>query len=106
MMAERAAVEALTTDAAWVTARVRDAVASRDRLAGELRAIGLAPLPSVANFLLVPTPRAFAIAKSLNEKGIAVRPFRDLPGIGDAFRITAGPWPVMERALAALGAAP
>ena len=106
MMAERAAVEALTTDAAWVTARVGDAVASRDRLAGELRAIGLAPLPSVANFLLVPTPRAFAIAKSLSEKGIAVRPFRDLPGIGDAFRITAGPWPVMERVLAALGATP
>jgi histidinol-phosphate aminotransferase len=103
MMAERAAVEALTTDADWVAARVCDAVANRDRLAGELRAIGLAPLPSVANFLLVPTPRAFAIAKSLREKGIAIRPFRDLPGIGDAFRITAGPWPVMERALAALG---
>jgi histidinol-phosphate aminotransferase len=102
MMAERAAVEALTTDADWVAARVRDAIASRDRLAAELRAMSLPPLPSVANFLLVPTPKAFAIAKSLREKGIAIRPFRDLPGIGDAFRITAGPWPVMERALAAL----
>ena len=40
-MAERAAVAALTTDAGWVRARVREAVESRDRLAGELRAIGL-----------------------------------------------------------------
>jgi len=104
-MAERAAVEALTSDADWVAARVRDAVESRDRLAAELRAIGLAPLPSTANFLLVPTSRAFAIAASLRAKGIGIRPFRALRGIGDAFRITAGPWPVMERALAALRAA-
>ncbi|MFI5232488.1 MAG: pyridoxal phosphate-dependent aminotransferase [Gemmatimonadales bacterium] len=102
MMAERAAVEALTTDAAWVAARAREAVESRDRLAGELRALGFAPLPSVANFLLVPTTRAFAIAESLQQRGIAVRPFRALTGIGDAFRITAAPWPVMERVLAAL----
>ncbi len=102
MMAERAAVEALTTDAEWVAARVRDAVASRDRLAGALSAIGLTPLPSVANFLLVPTSKAFALAAAVREKGIAIRPFRGLTGIGDAFRITAGPWPVMERVLAAL----
>ena len=105
MMAERAAVEALTTDADWVAARVREAVASRDRLASELVAMSLPPLPSSANFLLVPTPRAFALARSLRESGIAVRPFRDLPGIGDALRMTAGPWSVMERALAALRAA-
>jgi histidinol-phosphate aminotransferase len=101
-MAERAAVEALTTDADWVAARVRDAVASRDRLAAELRAMGFAPLPSAANFLLVPTPRALALARSLREKGIAVRPFGNLHGIGPAFRITAGPWAMMERALLAL----
>lgn len=101
-MAERAAVEALTTDADWVAARANDAVESRDRLADGLRAMGFAPLPSAANFLLVPTPRAFPISNSLREHGIAVRPFAGLPGIGDAFRITAAPWPVMERALAAL----
>ena len=105
MMAERAAVEALTTDAAWVTARAREAVESRDRLAAELRAMGFAPLPSAANFLLVPTPKAFTIAESLQKKGIAIRPFRALRNIGDAFRITAAPWPLMERALAALRAA-
>src|ERR1035437_9028761 len=101
-MAERAAVEALTSDADWVAAHVREAVTNRDRLASELREIGFAPLPSVANFLLVPTPRAFAMAKSLLTHGIAIRPFRDLTGLGDGFRISAAPWPVMERALAAL----
>lgn len=102
MMAERAAVEALTTDADWVKARVQDAVESRNRLDAALRAMGLVPLPSVANFLLVPTPKAFDIAAATRKAGIAVRPFRALPGIGDAFRITAAPWPVMERALAAI----
>jgi histidinol-phosphate aminotransferase len=102
MMAERAAVEALTTDAEWVAARVRDAVANRDRLAAELSAMTLPALPSAANFLLVPTPKAFGLASALREKGIAIRPFRDLPGIGDAFRITAAPWPVMQRVLSAL----
>ena len=101
-LAERAAVAAMTDDAAWVAARVADAVASRDRLAAELRAMGFAPLPSVANFLLVPTPKAVACAKRLRADGIAIRAFANLRGIGDAFRITAAPWPVMERALAAL----
>jgi len=64
----------------------------------------LPPLPSVANFLLVPTPEAFAIASKLLELGFATRPFRDLRGIGDAIRITAGPWPLMERLLSALRA--
>ena len=105
MMAERAAVEALTTDAAWVAARAREAVENRDRLAAELRAMGFAPLPSAANFLLVPTANAFALAGSLHEKGISIRAFRALRNIGDAFRITAAPWPVMERALSALRAA-
>jgi histidinol-phosphate aminotransferase len=102
IMAERAAVEALTTDSAWVAARVRDAIQSRDKLAVELRAMNLPPLPSVANFLLVPTPRAFEFAASLRKSGVGIRAFRALTGIGDAFRITAGPWPLMERALAAL----
>jgi histidinol-phosphate aminotransferase len=105
MMAERAAVEAMTTDAEWVAAHVAEAIASRDKLARELRAMGFTPIPSVANFLLVPTPEAFALASTLRAAGIAIRPFRELRGIGDAFRITAGPWPVMERALSLLRAA-
>ncbi len=100
--AERAAVAALTIDREWVTARVAEAVANRIRLDAELRSLGFVPLPSSANFLLVPTPKAFEIAARLRQHGIAVRPFRALAGIGDAFRITAGPWPLMERVLVAL----
>jgi histidinol-phosphate aminotransferase len=105
-LAERAAVAALTDDADWVAARAADAIVNRDRLAAGLRALGMSPLPSDANFLLVPTPNAFAYATHLRTRGIAIRPFRNLSGIGDAFRITAGPWPVMERVLATLAEVP
>ena len=101
-LAERAAVAALTYDRQWMIAHAAMAVENRDRLAISLRALDFTVLPSAANFLLVPTPNAFAIAARLAEHGIAVRPFRNLPQIGDAFRITAGPWPIMERALDAL----
>lgn len=102
-LAQRAAVAALTEDRAWVVARAAEAVENRDRLASALRVLGFSALPSAANFLLVPTPKAFDVAERLRSHGIAVRPFRNLPHIGDAFRITAGPWPIMERVLAALG---
>jgi hypothetical protein len=35
----------------------------------------------------------------MREQGVAVRPYPDLPGVGDALRITIGPWPMMELAL-------
>jgi histidinol-phosphate aminotransferase len=100
--AERAAVAALTHDRAWVADRVVAARASRARLSESLRTIGLAPLPSDANFVLVPVPHAARVAGQLRERGIAVRAFESLPVIGDALRITVGPEPMMERALAAL----
>jgi histidinol-phosphate aminotransferase len=103
MAAERAALAALAHDRAWVTDRVADTRASRDRLAESLRALGLAPLPSRANFVLVPVPRAAAVARRMRERGgVAVRAFEALPSIGEALRITAGPAPMMEAALAAL----
>ena len=39
-------------------------------------------------------------------RGIAVRPFSRLTGIGDALRISIGPWPVLERVLASLESVP
>ena len=62
----------------------------------ELRALGLQPMESATNFLCVPTPQATAIAAKLREKGISVRAFQKLPGIGDALRITAAPWNIMQ----------
>jgi histidinol-phosphate aminotransferase len=102
---ERLAVTALSRDGAWVAARAADAVTNRDRLAAELRLLGLDPLPSSANFLLVPTPKALQITAHLRSRSISVRPFANLPTVGTSFRITAGPWPEMELALAAIGEA-
>jgi histidinol-phosphate aminotransferase len=100
--AERAALAALAKDRAWVAARVADARASRERLAESLRALGLAPLPSQGNFVLVPVPDAGGVARRMRERGVAVRVFAALPTIGDALRITVGPAPMMERAINAL----
>jgi histidinol-phosphate aminotransferase len=102
MAAERAALAALAKDRAWVAARVADARASRNRLAESLRTLGLAPLPSQANFVLVPVPSAADVAQRMRERGVAVRAFEGLPSIGDALRITAGPASMMERAIDAL----
>jgi len=100
--AERASVAAMTHDADWVRVHAAEAVASRDRLVEELRKIGLAPLPSDTNFVCVPTARAAVFAAHARTRGLALRAFAGLPGIGPALRITAGPWPVMERVLASL----
>lgn len=104
-VAERAAVAALMHDRTWVAERVGAARASRDRLATSLRALGLAPLPSQANFVFVPIGDAPAVARRMRERGVAVRAFQGLPIVGDALRITAGPDPMMEQGLDALAEA-
>ena len=104
-VAERAAVAALVHDQAWVAERVHDARVSRDKLATSLRELGLAPLPSRANFVFVPVADAAGVARRMRERGVAVRAFQGLPLVGDALRITAGPEPMMEQALHALAEA-
>jgi histidinol-phosphate aminotransferase len=101
-LAERAAAAALRHDAAWVMARAAEAVSARESLAAGLRALGLSPLPSAANFLLVPVPDAPRIAARMRESGVAVRSFANLPGFGDALRIHAAPAAEQDAALAAL----
>ena len=101
-LAQQAAVSALTTDLAWVQDHVREAITNRERLAAGLANIGLAPLPSESNFILVPVTDAVALDAALREHGIAVRPFRALPKIGDALRISVGPWPMLQRFVDAL----
>jgi histidinol-phosphate aminotransferase len=49
-------------------------IAERERLAAGLRSIGLEPLPSSTNFLLVLHERAQELYESLLQRGIAVRP--------------------------------
>jgi histidinol-phosphate aminotransferase len=99
---ERAAAFAVREDVAWMRRNAATAVVIRDKFAAELRRRGFHPLPSSANFLLLPLEGASRIAHRMREHGITVRPYEALRGIGDAVRITVGPWDVMERALDAL----
>jgi histidinol-phosphate aminotransferase len=57
-------------------------IAERERLAAALRGLGLEPLPSFTNFVLVPDARAQERYDALLDRGLAVRPS---PG---ALRIT------------------
>jgi histidinol-phosphate/aromatic aminotransferase/cobyric acid decarboxylase-like protein/imidazoleglycerol phosphate dehydratase HisB len=61
---------------------VQPQIEERERLADELRALGLTPLPSRANFLFVQTPEGDAIADALLRDGLVVRRFPD------GFRVT------------------
>ena len=112
-LAERAVLAALepTADGVnWVRAHARLAVDNRDRLIAALSRAGLEPVPSAANFVLVPIARAFEIAQRMRAQGVAVRSFTGLPLEIDAFarvggsalRIGVGPWDMMETMLSVL----
>jgi len=96
---------ALTHDRDWLAAHVAVAGQVRDRFVSDMAGrSGWRVFPSCANFVLVtPTHRdssrahvETALAR-LRAEGIAARPLFDLPGIGDALRITVGPWPLLEQ---------
>jgi histidinol-phosphate aminotransferase len=101
-LAERASIAALNSDRGWVTQHVDEVIANRSRFRAELATRGIASLESSANFVLVPVDDGAAATRKLERAGICARPFRDLPGVGDAVRITIGPWDVMQRCLDAL----
>lgn len=105
-VSEAAAVAALTDDLDWVAARAAQAAGLRDRLIAALVDAGRAPLPSAGNFALIPVPDADAAAAMLETRGVRVRAFPALEGLGDAIRVTVGPWPMMARFLAALAEVP
>jgi histidinol-phosphate/aromatic aminotransferase/cobyric acid decarboxylase-like protein len=100
-MAEQTALAALQHDMPWVNEHVALAVTLRERLAEALRTRGFAPLASHANFVCVPVADCVNVGLALRERGVAVRPFPGLPHIGDTLRISVGPWPLLERFLAA-----
>jgi len=52
-------------------------VQERERLAEELRALGLDPRPSAANFVFVPSERPWELADALLRQGVVVRTFDD-----------------------------
>ncbi|PKO90452.1 MAG: histidinol-phosphate transaminase, partial [Betaproteobacteria bacterium HGW-Betaproteobacteria-12] len=69
----------------------RQVIATRERLIGELAALGFEVLPSAANFIFARHPQhdAAELAKSLRERSIIVRHFK-LPRIDQFLRITIG----------------
>ncbi|MHC4780722.1 MAG: pyridoxal phosphate-dependent aminotransferase [Planctomycetota bacterium] len=102
--AEAAAIAALEDESGWEEEIRGKVMENREKLANELLARGLQPLPSDANFLLVSVGPASAIEvnRALKELGVLVRPFPDLDEVGDAIRVTIGPWEFMEHFLLAL----
>jgi histidinol-phosphate aminotransferase len=80
-------------DREWLTASVTAIVAERDRMAAALATLGgLAPLPSVANFVLCRVGggrEARAVKNGLEQHGVLVRYF-DKDGLRDCLRISVG----------------
>lgn len=120
--AERAAIVAIRDGRDWADDVVRRTTRNREALACALRDRGLRVVDSRANFLLMtptdahrdagvdagrpgPTRQrgwAAAIRAALLERGIGVRAFPALDGVGEAIRVTVGPAPLMERFLVTL----
>ena len=104
-LASLAAKAALREDVSWMRLHVRLAREARAAFAFALAQRGITTLPSSANFVLALIPNAPAMAARMRELGVAVRAFSQLPGIGDALRITVAPADEMAEALAALDGA-
>ncbi|MGR8920950.1 MAG: histidinol-phosphate transaminase [Gammaproteobacteria bacterium] len=99
-----AGAEAALTDEAYYADVVARIVASRERVATALSALGFEVRPSKANFLFVrhPAHRGAALMQALRERAILVRHF-DRPRISDYLRITIGTDAECDRLLEALG---
>lgn len=93
---EAAAIAALANDVQWMRSCVANAKTSRESLKETLASLGFGTLPSSANFLLIPVADANAIAGKLADRGVGVRAFNNLTGIGDAIRVTVGPDQMMD----------
>lgn len=102
VVGERAAVAALGEDLAWVGSHVAQMKLNRARFIGALERLGLMPLPTDANFVLVPVANAKQVSELMKNDGVAVRSFENLYDIGGAVRITIGPWDMMDRCVSAL----
>jgi histidinol-phosphate aminotransferase len=103
-LAVELATVAVRDEDGWVARTTAVCLTNRERLRQALESRGLRQLPSSANFILLAAPSGTAAddARALREAGVQVRPFVDAPDLGDALRVTIGPWPLMERFLEAL----
>lgn len=102
--AERAATAALGDDAAWVQEVAQETRVQRERLATALRGHpGVTVWASEGNFVFAALAMPAAeVAERFRVRGIGVRAFTALRGIGDALRIGAAPAAETDRVIAAL----
>lgn len=98
-----AAGEASVRDEDYFQQTCRRVIATRERSADALRALGFTVLPSLTNFLFVTHPRKQAadIFACLRQEKIFIRYFK-LPRIDNYLRITVGTDEQMDRLIAAL----
>ncbi len=102
-VAQVAAVASLADAPEHLPGRIATATAERERMADGLRALGLDPLPSSANFVFVEVgaQRAAAIDAALTRRGVIVRPTGGF-GAPGGLRITVGLPEHTDRLLAAM----
>ena len=100
-----AAGEAAVKDEAYFQETCRKVIATRERTAEELRALGFTVQTSLTNFLFVthPAKKAPEIFEYLRQKKIFIRYFK-LPRIDSYLRITIGTDEQMDRMIDALRA--
>ena len=105
-LAQAAALASLGDAAEHLPPRIAMAREGRARLTDGLRALGLDPLPSEANFVFVEVgeERTRALDAALTARGVIVRPAGAF-GAPGALRITVGTPEQVDRALAAMGEA-
>jgi histidinol-phosphate aminotransferase len=98
-VSESAAVHALRHDAAWLKATVQDARRMRDRLHLALQGRDAVRVwASEGNFVFLQlADSAAAAAERFRERGIGVRAFSNLNGIGEALRVGLAPWEQLQR---------
>ncbi|MHB1326977.1 MAG: pyridoxal phosphate-dependent aminotransferase [Gemmatimonadales bacterium] len=101
-VAELAATAALDHDGAWLedlvatTRRIRDGVRQR------LLAMRFDVATTDTNFLSIPVADPKAVVELMADRGIGVRPFVDVPVVGNLIRVSIGPEPMMDRFLDAM----
>lgn len=98
-LSESAAVHALRNDAAWLDATVREARRMRARLHTALEGRDSVRVwASEGNFVFLQlADSAAAAAEQFRLRGIGVRAFSGLNGIGEALRIGLAPWDALQR---------
>ena len=98
--AERTALAVMSEDRDWITGRIEEVRANRARFVAALERLGLAPLPSDANFVLfgrfADAPRGW---QSFLDRGVLIRDV----GIPERLRVTVGVPEENDAFLAAAG---